>query len=151
MGRLSFAFGAFVNPPVGGVVDFTTSHTNITANDTRRMVDGDAMNVQLPIADGSETAQGLSSTHSVCLTGTAVLDQRVRKPIAKPKKATVRPFDQQDAGRPVGRPILNIARRGEAELGSSAASVAINEIATRQTSPKRDRSGISPPTIMAAL
>ena len=47
------------------------------------------------------------------------------------KDATVRAFDQQDADRPVGRPILDIARRGEAELGSSVASVAINEIAPR--------------------
>ena len=95
------------------------------------MVDGDAMNEQLSVADGSETAQGLSSTHGMGQMGTAVLDQRVRKPIAKPKKVKVRALDQQDAGRPVSRLIPDIARRGEAELGSSVANVAINEIVPR--------------------
>ena len=84
--RLSFAFGAFVNPPIGGVDGRNTSLPDAAVDDV-------AMNLQLSVVDVPGTAQRLGFTYSIRPPDTDVLDQRVAQPgvsIAKLRKTTVR-------------------------------------------------------------
>ena len=158
LGRLSFAFGAFVNPPLGGVDGRTTSHPDAAVDDIRRMYADVAMNSQLSVADVGGTAQGLGSTDSICPPDTAVLDQPVAQPsmpIATLRKTTVR-----GAGRRVAanqRVDQHWTLRAARRLNSARLQRVVQPTKTRRASStrraslKRDLNVISPSTITAAI
>ena len=129
LGRFSYAFGAFVNPPVGGVDGRTTSHSEAIVDDIRRMDDVVVQNSQLPVANVGETAWRLGPTDTR-LPDTAVLDQRVAQPgapLAKQRKTTAQAAGCRAAGKPASRPTLDATCREEAALGSPPESDATNK------------------------
>ena len=77
LGRLSYAFGAFVNPPVDGVVERITSPPHAAVDDIRRLDDCVVMNSQPTVTDVGGTAQWLDRGDGTRPPDTVMLDQCV--------------------------------------------------------------------------